>query len=321
MNVLICNINEFESTDDMSQPRKILNLFKQKNKIQLRSQCPEVTFDLNKEYHLPLTNKKGGDNNINIFKQYVAKLTFPVEPIKNKYKNKCLTIKKNIHIYFFYIDTDISHSVYIGDGGYLSALTKEKTVTCNDLIQEENIEDSELLQMDIIVPIFRLPDPTFVFSNEHAVSIERMKKITLALFVLLHEDNEQIIPTGSSLYQFEDNELSNVSKEEESAALALILASICKDNGLVHKIITDYQRMITICDVTDSSFLPRMIESNACYSDCKSVKELQAKIAEKMKQIVAVYATKHRDYPLAIKRFMSFCLACRQTQAENQDQD
>jgi len=223
--------------------------------------------------------------------------------IVTKYRKECMEKKRNICVFVFLFDIQITQRIYIVKMGYLPVDINKTNITASDYIQEHMISltDEELAIVDLHV--FPLPCPKLSadmgVEEEDNVCMEDVSEFIKTLAIILNKGSDPIPPLASL---FADCELTN---SERIVAMNMFIMSACKNKQAIDVISDSLVTLVLQCDATDCNFcMTKLLAANPYYKGkCRNVYSLCLKIRESVGLIAAHFSQLEvwKTVPVAVK--------------------
>jgi len=247
----------------------------------------------------PVQLKKKGKLNVKIIEDALKNLKLDFQPLLDKYKKECYERRRNICVFVFLFDTDVTQCIYITKMGFVSVVSDNPYIVFEDYIASPLADDIEPDAGFLQLSLFPLPCPKLMNSEQDDLSMDDVAEFLKMMCVVLARDKEAVPPVESV---FEGCELSN---QQRVAALNLFIASACKDEVALRKITESLVGLVKDSECTDKGFcMSKLMQANPYYrTRCTTVDALCLKITESVTLISQHFAQPAvwKTVPMAVK--------------------
>jgi len=316
MKVVDFEIEEIDEADDMD--KVLIDLFIKKTKDNEITGCPCYCIDYTSKYKLPQLSKQKSKKEMNhkVINESLKNCNVDVVHILSKLRKECIEKAKNICLFMFILDFDVSERVYMVKVGYIPAnyskyqiLVKDLTTT-PDYVNKETEQPVPLAVIENKPPEFEicsfaLPSPVLLGTAElePTIKICDAVKYLKSMFVILESTLEDPVLPCVDFF----NGCSLAASQRTMAVNMLIIAlSVTKNRDAVNKLSESFVFLIRDCEFHEAGFCAKkLIKDNPYYQPprCMNADAVCSKVNEVIMRMYDNYSNDERrqDVPLAIR--------------------
>ena len=310
MKIIDIDVDDVDDEKDIQS--KLISIYGEKTKDTTFVDCPSYCIDYSKKCEIPqLSNdKRKITNNYKVIKDSVKNIEFSVKIPLQRHKVECEQKGRNVCVFMFLFDYDLSERIYVAKLGFIPANFANTSIKLSELTADpvfsvspvSSLSSVERQENTFAICTFALPSPVLLKNSKTTVKVADAVSYLKELAVVLEGSNPAILPDKDF---FESCELTN---EQRTMAINMLVVSLSvnRNTDAICKIIDAYTSLISDCELHEKGFCMRKLaEDNPYYKPpkCNSAETMCLKVKEVIMRLYNHYSMdEHRKTaPLAIK--------------------
>jgi hypothetical protein len=310
MNIIDISVDDVDEEDDMQG--KLISVYREKTNDTTFTDCPCYCIDPSLVCKIPQLSKdnKKSSNNHKVITESVKDMQFSVKKAMQRHKAECEQKGRNVCVFMFLFDYDLSERIYIAKLGFIPADFGKGSINISELTTNpvfsaspiSSLSSVERQETTVAICTFALPSPVLLNNSKTTVRVADAVLYLKELAVILEGSNPVILP-DKDFFEF-----CELTHEQRTMAVNMLVVSLSvnRNQDAVNKIIDAYTSLISDCELHEKGFCMRKLaEDNPYYKPpkCNSAETMCLKVREVIMRLYNHYSMdEHRKAaPLAIK--------------------